>query len=370
MRFFMLRLLTIIGIIVMLFSCSKEEFPGFSEEVQKKFEDALDKAMMENHIPGVVVGVWVGDEGWVKAKGTANLATNEPMSEENHFRIGSVTKTFTGTVVLQLVDSGLISLDQTLEHYLPEYPFPQAGRITVRHLGSMRSGIFNYSDDSAFFANAKACNWDFTATPDYVVRIGLDHPLLFNPGEGYLYSNTNTVLLGLICEKVTGKPFGQLMSEMILTPNGLDDTFWPETRFLPEPFSHGYTRQTSDGQMKDATFFNPSWVGAAGMMVSNIHDLKKWIRLVGTGALNSAAMQAERMNIQDNYGFGIQGADGWIFHFGAIQGFTTAAFYHSGMDATFVIHVNSNIDNPFTGNSPAEAVGQVFMELVTESFGQ
>ncbi len=352
MKTFILRLLALIIISVLLITCSKDNTtiePQFSAEIQSEFEAALDKAVMGNHIPGVIVGVWIQNEGsWVKAKGIANLATNEPMKLDNHFRMGSITKTFTGTLVLQLVDEGLINLDSSLAYYLPQYPFPQADKITVRHLGKMRSGIFSYSDDSTFFTTACAHNWDFQVTADYVVKIALNYPLNFDPGQEYYYSNTNTVLLGLICEKVTNKPISQLLMEKIIAPNKLENTFWPQTRFLPEPFSHGYSKQTSDGEMKDATFFNPSWSDAAGIMVSNIYDLKKWIKLVGTGALYSPAMHSERVNIEDNYGFAIQGYDGWLFHFGAIQGFTTAALYHPGKDAILVIHVNSNINNPFT----------------------
>lgn len=326
-----LKLLSLIILSALVIACSKDKTTiepiQFSAEMQSKFGATLDKAMIENNIPGVIVGIWIPSEGsWVKAKGVSNLATNESMKLDNHFRMGSITKTFTGTVVLQLVDKGFINLDSSLAFYLPQYQFPQSDKITIRFLGNHKSGIFSYTDDSLFVAQQNKYNWEITYTADYLVKLALNHPLQFNPGQGYLYSNTNTVLLGLICEKVTGKIISQLFNEMLLAPNDLWNTFWPQTRFIPEPFSHGYANKYPPGEIKDATFFNPSWADAAGILVANIYDLKKWIRQVGTGSLYSPAMQTERLKFEDNYGFALQEIMGWIGHFGATPGFTSAAF--------------------------------------------
>jgi D-alanyl-D-alanine carboxypeptidase len=375
MRKSILNLLTLIMISFLIIACSKDnttiEPIQFSAEMQSKLDATLDKAMIENNIPGVIVGIWIPNEGsWVKAKGVSNLATNAPMKLDNHFRMGSITKTFTGTLVLQLADENLINLDSSLAYYLPQYHFQYANKITVRYLGNMRAGIYSYSDDSTWNKTVLANNYETMFTADSLVKISLNHPCI-EPGKYYYYCNTNTVLLGLICEKVTGKPINELMQERILLPNGLGNTFWPQTHFLPEPFSHGYTNKTwtGPGEMKDATFFNPSWANAAGILISNIYDLKKWIKLVGTGALYSPAMQSERLKFADNYGFALMNAMGWIGHFGATPGFTSGAFYYPGKDAILIIHVNSNIDNPSTGNSPAEEVGKAFMELLTPSAG-
>ncbi len=369
-----LKLLALIMISALIISCSKDNAANhpiqFSAEMQSKFETALDKVIMENEIPGVIVGIWITGKGsWVKAKGVSNLTTNAPMKPANHFRMGSHTKTFTGTLVLQLADEKLVNLDSSLAFYLPQYPFQYANKITVRQLGNMRAGIFSYSDDSTWNKTMFANNFETNFTADSLVKISLNLPCI-EPGR-YYYCNTNTVLLGLICEKVTGKPISDLIRERILLPNGLTNTSWPRSHFLPEPFSHGYTNATwtGPGEMKDATFFNPSWADAAGILISNIYDLKKWIKLVGTGALYSPAMQAERLTFADDYGFALQNVLGWIGHFGATPGFTSGAFYYPEKDAILVIHVNSNIDNPVTGTSPAQAVFIAFTELLTPPTG-
>lgn len=366
-----LKLLLPILIGVLFIACSKKETTiepiQFSADMQSRLEATLDKAMMENNIPGAIVGIWIPGEGsWVKAKGIANLTTDQPMKPENHFRMGSITKTFTGTLVLQLVDEGLIHLDSSLAYYLPQYPFQYADKIKVRLLGNMRAGIYSYTDDSTWNKTMLANNFETQFSADSLVKISLSHTCI-EPGVHYYYCNTNTVLLGLICEKVTGKPIRELFQEKLFIPNGLDHTFWPQTHFLPEPFSHGYTNRswTGPGELKDATFFNPSWADAAGILVTNIYDLKKWIRLVGTGALYSSAIQAERLKFTDYYGFALMDIYGWLGHFGAIPGYTSGAFYYPAKEAILVIHVNSNIDNPSTGNSPAEEVGKAFMELLT-----
>ncbi|MFA4922637.1 MAG: serine hydrolase domain-containing protein, partial [Ignavibacteriaceae bacterium] len=135
-------IVTIFSISILFISCKEENNPvvttsekQFSADMQSKLEAALDKAMLENHIPGVIVGVWIPGEGnWVTAKGLSNIATDEPMKLENHFRMGSVTKTFTGTVVLKLVEQGKSNLDSSLAYYLPQYNFQKADKITVRYL--------------------------------------------------------------------------------------------------------------------------------------------------------------------------------------------------------------------------------------------
>ena len=362
-----MNLLILIVISVLFVACTKiptDEYSPLSMEMQSKFEAALDKVMLENYIPGVIVGVWMGNEGsWIKAKGVSNLATNEPMRVDNHFRMASITKTFTGTIVLQLVDEGKIKLDSSLAYYLPQYKFRDANKITVRYLGNMRSGIYSYSGDSALLAQLKATNYSHTYPADTLVKIALTHPSLFPAGQFYNYCNTNTILLGLICEKVTGKSIRELYNEKIIIPNGLVNTYYPESTFLPEPYSHGYTDQTLNGEIQDATYFNPSWAGAAGILITDLYDLKKWIKLIVNGSLYSPAMHAERMKFVGNYGFAIASGNDWVGHGGVIRGYTSNLYYHAGKDVTIVINVNSDINKPDSDVTPADAVFEAIAKV-------
>lgn len=360
-------------------SCSKDSIPvvaqtekQFSAEIQTKLDAALNKTILEHHIPGVIAGIWSTEGTWVKTKGMGNLETNEIMNSGNHFRIGSVTKTFVGTVVLKLVDSGKISLDSSLAFYLPQYAFPNANKITIRMLGNMTSGIYDITNDANYYLSSYLnYNGLVTFTADSLIKAALQFPLKFDPGTAYSYSNINTDLLGLICEKVTDKSIDQLLQEMIFTPYGLNNTYWPKTIFLPEPFSHGYSLVTTPiREMKDVTFYSPSIWNAAGILVSNLEDLKKWAKLMGTGALYSSAMHAERIKWTvesgNMYGFTLFDAGaGWIGHNGSIPGFTTSCFYLPSKDAVIIVHVNSNIKVSASSDTPADAVFYALAEILT-----
>ena len=352
-------------------SCDEISSPASNEEKQfsqttiSELDAAIEKAMIENNIPGTAVGVWFPNEGtYIKAMGVSNLVTNEPMKTENHFRIGSITKTFTGTAVLILAEQGKIDLDSSLADYLPEYPFPKSEQITVRMLGNMTSGIPSYSNDSNFVVSLYENKFEETFTADSLVKVTISEPLLFEPGTGWSYSNTNTVLLGLICEKVTGKLTNTIFEELIFQPYALDDTFWPLSRFMPEPYSHGYTKQTIGGNMEDATYYNPSWGHAAGILISNISDLGKYARLLGTGSFYSSNYQNERLTYIEAapgvlYGFGIGELNGWIGHNGALPGYNSELFYFPPKDAVIIVHVNSDI------NTPAHSVIKAITRILT-----
>jgi D-alanyl-D-alanine carboxypeptidase len=356
-----ITLITLLLIVFSYIGCSKDESPvapnteqqEFSGSTIAKLDSAIDEVIIKNHIPGVIVGIWFPDEGtYITAKGVSNTVTNEPMIKENHFRIGSVTKTFVGTAVLQLVDEGKINLDSSLAYYLPQYPFPQADKITVRMLGKMQSGIISYNEVLEFWVPFVIQNYWETFSADSLVKIALTQDSLYYPGTGWNYSNTNLVLLGLICEKVTGTKINDLIINNICHQNNLTNTYWPLSEFLPEPYSHGYTRSYLNGQIIDATYNNPSWADAAGILISNIYDLKEWMSLLNSGSLYSSAMKQERMKWVESlpsnktYGFALGYYSGWIGHSGELPGYNTVAMYFEPKDAIIIIHVNSDINDP------------------------
>ena len=162
---------------------------------------AVERVMRQASIPGAIVGVWQrGFAPYVKAFGVRDRTTRRPMHTNLYMRIGSETKTFVGTALLQLVDQGKVALDSPISSYLSGVP--QGDAITLRQLADMRSGLFNYTNDLAFvrawFAAPRRV-W----TPHQLLSYGFSKPVLFAPGTGYEYSNTNTVLLGLVVEKVS-----------------------------------------------------------------------------------------------------------------------------------------------------------------------
>ena len=341
----------------------------FPADKRAAIEAALDKSFAATKAPGVVVGIWIPGEGsFVAARGFANPATKEPMRVADHMRIGSNTKTFTVTALLILANEDKIVLDDPVSKYFGYVPNGKA--ITLRMLANMTSGLFNYTEDEAWVKKILG-DPRRTWTPRELVDVALAHPPYFEPGTGWHYSNTNTVLLGMIIEKVTGKPVAQVFQEKIFKPLQLTQTSWPKGGGMPAPFAHGFTRQTLDGKEADATFRDPSWAFTAGALVSTLKDLRTWVESYATGTLISPELQKERltwvtippMSPERAYGLGIGIDHGWLGHTGELPGYNTGAYYLPAKKATIVVMVNSDI--PVGTANPAPAIFRALSEVVT-----
>ena len=343
----------------------------FNDTIEHQLEEALTNVMSENMIPGAVVGVWFPGKGtWITSKGVANLITDMPMQTDFHFRIGSVTKTFTGTAILILADENKLKLDDPVNKYLPEFNIPNGDKITIRMLGNMTSGLnsytFNEEWGKSYFENT-----ELIFEPETLAKIGCSMPVLSEPGESWFYCNTNTVLLGLVIEKVTGEKIADVFREKIFIPLGLKNTIFPNTCFLPEPYAHGYTVQTPDNKRADATYINPSWAYTAGQLISNLEDLHIYSKALATGTLLSENLQNERlkwvtippMTESKKYGFAIGSFEGWIGHTGELPGYNVCMFYYPPEDATIITMVNSDI--PTGEKNPAPAIFNALTKILT-----
>jgi len=199
----------ILTLFLTVVSCEKENLitptpQVLTTEVKSELSAITDWVFLETSTPGLIALVSVeGEEDFFIKRGVANLETNEPIHEDNAFRIASVTKTFTGTALLILADEGLVNLDSTIAYYLPEYNIPSGHAITVRMLGNMTSGLFDYSEDPDLWERFFESGYTLYFPPDSLLSIAFRHPLVFQPGTDYMYCNTNTVLLGLLLEKIT-----------------------------------------------------------------------------------------------------------------------------------------------------------------------
>src|SRR4051794_28898982 len=191
---------------------------SLSSATQQRLDRALSGAFAKTRAPGAIVGVWIGGKGWTATKGTAVRGRKTTPSSGDRTRIGSVTKTFTGTVILQLGEEGKLGLDEPIAKWFPEAP--EAANITIRELGAMSSGIDTDTADEAitnrYFADP-AMSWK----PAELIAGGLSQPRKFAPGTGFFYSDTNTLMLGQIAEAVTGKTIGALLRERIFVPLSL-----------------------------------------------------------------------------------------------------------------------------------------------------
>jgi D-alanyl-D-alanine carboxypeptidase len=257
---------------------------------------AIGDTMAALSIPGANVTVVHGTEdARITSYGVSDLDTGAPMTAAMHVRIGSLTKTMTSTVVLQLIDEGKLGLEDSLSDSLPDQAtFPDAERISIRDLLGMTSGVFDIVDDESFFGQILS---DPTRawTPDEMIAIAATHDPVFAPGADVAYSNTNYVFLGMIIERLTGQPAPAVLEQRLFAPLGMTNTSLPMDPALPTPYAQGYGFDPT-GQSPDPvnmTQFNPTAAWTAGGVVSTAGDLLVWQRaLLGGSTLSDALQQA------------------------------------------------------------------------------
>ncbi|MEU9363477.1 serine hydrolase domain-containing protein [Streptomyces avermitilis] len=357
-----------------------------TDQDRPELQNAIEE-MVESGFTGVTMrvhderGEWVGSAGVRKLGETAKPPTN------GHVRIGSNTKTFTATVVLQLVAEGTIGLDAPVADYLPELGLDR--KITVRMLLQHTSGVFNftgeYYDDGTFAPGIPATtagqewvdNRFKTYRPEELVRLALSKPARFEPGTDWSYSNTNYVLARLLIEKVTGHSLAEEMQRLILGPLGLSDTVVPDTGpEIPEPHTHAYYRYEDAGRQKtvDVTRQNPSWISTGGDMISTTQDLHTFISALMGGKLLPAPLLAEMCKPHPKVGYGLgvfvqdAGENGGtvITHNGGMAGH--GALMYSTPDGSKTLTAALNyVDD--AALSLAEAFQKATQRLVKEVFG-
>jgi CubicO group peptidase (beta-lactamase class C family) len=247
--------------------------------------------------PGAVIAVTGGPAGsYDRTFGLAG--PGRAMSPRDHFRIGSITKTFTATVILELVDRHKLSLTDRLSRWEPRVP--DADRITIAMLLGMRSGIWDEGGSGPDGQPSLLSQWAAEHctgtdplcsrkvwTPQQIVDLAIRQGRAFAPGTWY-YSDTNYVILGIIAADVTHQPFARLVRRMVLRPLGLGQTSFPvASTALPRPATAGYIQGAGD-RYRRAPVLNPSATFAAGNMISTVGDLQKWARAFATGRLLSA----------------------------------------------------------------------------------
>lgn len=272
--------------------------------------------------PGAAV--YAGDasgSSWSLQVGTGDTSGNVPIQPNQHFRIASQTKTFTATVVLQLVDEGKVDLAASIESYLPgvvDGNGYDGNLITVRDLLHQTSGI--PSNDTN--PNPQQ-NPDGSYTLANLVKNGLSLKPNSTPGTAFEYSNTNYEILGMLIEKVTGESVGDVITERIITPLGLTGTSFPKggDRSLPATYVHGYYGGTLGGFFfwYDGTgSFEPSLFSSAGAMLSTETDLAKFYQALISGKVVSAASLTAMQQTIAMSGPGV-GAPGYSYGLGLIS---------------------------------------------------
>ncbi|MEV5540653.1 serine hydrolase domain-containing protein [Saccharopolyspora shandongensis] len=318
--------------------------PSSGDAVQQKID-----AVTKQGIPGVQV-VITNPDGRTRTlrSGVGDTATGTPIADDARVRIGSNTKAFAATVVMQLVDEGRVDLGASVEHYLPGIvrgSGNDGNRVTIRDLLQHTSGLTDYVvAGGAKPEDVKPGQLQIAGseeplphfTPAELVKISTSLPPGPADKDVAAYSNTNYILLGMLIEEVTGRPAADEITTRIIDRLGLADTYFPrpEETGIRGPHSHGYHRV--GGKQVDVTDGDVSWAGTAGAMVSTGADLNRFFTALLRGDLVSADRLAEmkrtvplNKNPDDGYGLGLVrvhnscGKEIWG-HGGGIPGFTTA----------------------------------------------
>ncbi|KFM95057.1 class A beta-lactamase-related serine hydrolase [Bacillus clarus] len=304
--------------------------------------------------PGILAKTSDDGKTWGYAAGVANLSTKKPMKTDCRFRIGSVTKTFTASVVLQLAGESRLNLDDSIEKWLPgvvQGNGYDGNQITIRQILNHTSGIAEYLRSK----DADMMNTKKTYTAEEIVKIGLSLPPDFAPGKGWSYSDTGYVLLGILIEKVTGNSYAEEIENRIIEPLELSNTFLPGNSSVIPGTQHarGYFQPDGASELKDVTYYNPSIASSAGDMISTADDLNKFFSYLLSGKLLKEQQLKQMLTTVptgsveiSGYGLGIyetklpNGVSIWG-HTGSIPGFVTLVGGTLGGKHTLAVNLNS-----------------------------
>jgi D-alanyl-D-alanine carboxypeptidase len=362
---------------------ARAQEPAHSPEISARVQAVLDSLYGTGTVPGVTLGIALSDGSVLGfAAGEADTARSVALRPEDRMLAGSVGKTYVAAVALQLAAEGRLRLDDPVATYLAERPWfarlPNARDVTVRMLMNHTSGIERYEFDPRFAA-------DLTAQPDRVWRPEeqiayiLDKEAPFPAGQGWTYSDTNYLLLGLVIEAVTGAALNAEIARRVLRPLELNETAPADRRTLPG-LVQGYAGPNnpfggSDAMIRDGQFaFNPQFEWAGGGYYTSARDLARWARLAYTGhafpdsllAQALAGVPARGLGPGARYGLGVIVQETTLGtahgHSGFFPGYLTEVRYYPQYGFAVAVQVNTSHGRPF-GRGPGAAV-QAIAEAV------
>ncbi|PZR57367.1 MAG: hypothetical protein DLM50_06120 [Candidatus Meridianibacter frigidus] len=304
-------------------------------------------------LPAVLIGVWDGKgASFVRAFGYSDLANKRQLSPADHFRIGSNTKTFVVSVILQLIAEKKLNLEEPLNRFGLGVSIPNADKITVRELCNMHSGIFEAFDTPQFAQLNMKVPKNFN--PRMLVAWAVKQKPYFAPGKAYKYSNTNYLLLGLIIEKITKDRVGNQIRKRLLQPFGLTHTTYPQTEAMPEPWALGYGLDKQRNWEDVSNTIPVAFMGSAGEMISDMADMKRWIKLYALGKTGGPATyrplsECKQFLGNTAFGLGINCSAGWYGYTGALPGYNTADYYFPATGTTIVAWITYQAEAPPEG---------------------
>ncbi|MBH1965291.1 MAG: beta-lactamase family protein [Comamonadaceae bacterium] len=321
------------------------------EAREEEYVKAVESMFRDYHPPGILAGVHLaGEEPWMAAFGLADVDAGTPLALNSSFPIRSITKSFTVTLLLRLVQSGQLALDHKIGRYFSGVP--NGDLINLGDLAGNQSGLADYSVQPGF-GQALLENTLRVWTPQELLAFSFAVEPAFLPGAQYQYSNTNTVLLGLLIEQVTGQSLPEVLAAQIFRPLGLRGTIYPFSAVLPAPTPTSYSVNVLTGDVDDQPLISPTSLAGSGAMASTLADLLIWGEALGEGLLLNSSTQALRKSMSrdvtngpeyDRYGLGIGQIGNWWGHTGTGVGFQVATMNHATRRATISVMLNSTPD--------------------------
>ncbi|HEY5521506.1 MAG TPA: serine hydrolase domain-containing protein [Candidatus Limnocylindrales bacterium] len=330
-----------------------------------KLQSILDEQRNLRHIPGIAAAMIFPDGSiWNAGSGYAQFNTDELATPKTPFVVASITKTFVTAAIMQLADEGKLSIDDPLSNWLPGYP--NAVDITLRELLAHTSGVFNYLQYPGFNRIVFKKNAGHFWTPQEILDT-FAHAPNFAPGEGFHYSNTGFILLGLVIEAVTGQALGDVFAQRFFIPLGLNNTYFQGSGPPPSSAAQGYGfvkgvyKEWSDGSSYRPGISGATVSWSAGAIASSARDIAKWCAALYGGHVVSAKALSEMEAYTNWYGLGtwtrVHSGRRMFGHIGSFHGFDAAMWYYPSTGLTVVVLTNlANISANPIADALADAV--------------
>jgi D-alanyl-D-alanine carboxypeptidase len=331
------------AVVLLIPTLAGSQAPSYARE-RARMDSLISAEVANTPIAGLAVAVVKGrDTILSRAWGFADVENEVPVTTASVFRIGSITKQFTSSAIMQLVEKGRLSLDDTLGALLPNMPVTWR-KVTLRQLLNHTSGIASYTNIGPRWER----RWREDMMPDFIVGFVTRDKPDFEPGSKWRYNNTGYVLLGMILDKATGQLYPRYLSEQFFKPMGLSSTMYCETGPIIKHRALGY--QLSGKQLSNAEFLSMTQPYSAGALCSTVGDLVKWTRALHSGAVVSAASLKQMTTpigaaAASHYGFGLAsdslGGHRRVSHAGGIHGFVSMLAHYPDDSLTIVVLANS-----------------------------
>jgi len=311
-----------------------------------RVDASVAQIMTAGHVPSIAIAVSRdGTTVYSHAYGYANLAQRVPATTDTHYEIGSITKQFTATAILQLKEAGKLRLDDTLARWIPEYR--RGAKVTIRELLQQTTGIPNYTAAKGFVKVASTRTASFAA----ILALVSNKPLEFTPGSRFAYSNTNYILLGEIVERASRESWESYVREHLFAMAGMTHSGFIGDEARLQPMATGYDAGKNGAKVSPA--FGSGWAWSAGAIVSTVGDMLAWDSALFGGRLINATDLAAMIapgkpafgkNSWYGYGWVIDSADGHkrIWHNGGTFGYMAANMLFP-RDHTIIVVLQNNV---------------------------